>query len=228
MSQDSGSKSKQPQRKGGKSPHSLAATPALKLVVSNLAPSKPPRSTEGFSAKTVHKGNEVYQMVAQNPSHYLKCDLTLEVMGNSCEEHGGGVICHFGNIVDEAFNKFVEWDETLYGNLMIQFHMNIMEKLLLFCGEHDASGLIIYVDDAQAEELGIYENILTYQEQTLSELGEKTAMVIPAHSGAFDKWVDFMEETTRRLHQTLWLEQRFNPAIRAYLKSRQTSQQVLH
>lgn len=191
----------------------------LKLVVSNPALSKPPRSTVGFLAETYSKGQNVYQMIAQDPSHCLECDLTLEVMDRCREAHGNGVICHFGTIDDEAFNEFTEWDEALYGILMVQFQMKIMEELLLFCGDHNASGLVIYADDDQAKLLGIYDSLLVYQEQTLTDLGEKTALIIPAHREAFDKWVDFMEDATQNLQQALWLEQRFNPSVRAYLKS---------
>lgn len=205
------------------------STPKLRLVVSNPVrksptPSKPERSDAAFYAEIQTKSPQVYEMTAQAPSHYLECRLKLEVMGRYCERHGGGVICHFPIIEDEAFNEFVEGDETLYGTLMIQFHMNIMEQLLLFCADHDATGLIIYVDDDQAKELGIYDNLLVHQDQTWTELGEKTVLVIPAHRKAFDQWIDLMQDVNQQLQQDLWLEQRFNPAIRAYLKS----QRVIH
>jgi len=225
MSQDSGSKSKPPQRKGGKSPHSLEATPTLKLVVSNPAPSrkkttspKPPRPTEGFSVELHSKGEHVYQLVAQDPSHYLACDLKLEVIEG--DDYGIGVICHFPDIVDEDFDEFVKGDVILYGNLMGQFHIKIMEALLLFCGDYDASGLVIYVNDDQAKQLGAYGSILVHQEQVIfKNIGEKTAMIFRVDQEIFDKWIDFMEDITHHFHQELWLEQRTNPLIRAYLKS---------
>lgn len=203
------------------------SAPKLTLVISSpaqksTASSKPPRPTVGFFAETYSKGDEVYEMVAQDPSHYLKCVLKLEVMESYCEAHKGGVICHFPTIEDEEFNTFVGGDETLYGILLIQFHMKVMEELLMFCGGYDASRLIIYADDAQAKQLGIYENILVHQDQIiLRDLGEKTVLVIPAHFDIFDKWVDFMEDASQRLQQVLWLEQNFNPLVRAYLKSQQ-------
>jgi len=201
--------------------------PYLKLVVSNPAPVikkkvsllKPHRPTEGFSVKVHDKGGQVYEMAVQDPSHYLECDLKLEVIEKP-DDYGIGVICHFGNIDDDAFNEFVRWDETLYGTLMMQFLMKIMEQLLLFCGDHNASGLVIYVDDDQAKHLGIYESILSHQDQVLlRDIGEKTVLVIPADCKTFDKWVDFMEDTDRQLQQGLWAEQRLNPFVRAYLKS---------
>jgi len=215
--------------------------PLLTLVVSNSAPeqkkAKPslesPRPTEGFSAELHSKGEHayggyVYQMLAQDPSHYLECDLKLEVIAG--DDYGTGVICHFPDIVDEDFYEFVQGDETLYVNLMAQFHIKIMEALLLFCGDYEASGLVIYVNDAQAKELkATYGNICVHQDKVIfRNIGEKTAMVFQTNQKIFDKWIDFMEDIIPYLHQELWLEQRFNPAIRAYLKSQNASQQILH
>jgi hypothetical protein len=76
------------------------------------------------------------------------------------------------------------------------------------------------MDDAQAEGFGILQDFLAYCDETLTENGEQTEMVIPTDREAFDKWYGFMTEMSLKFEQDLWREQRFNPAIRNYLKSR--------
>jgi len=203
------------------------SAPKLTLVVSNPAPAQEDAceeedsSTEGFSIEIHDEGDQVYYMVAKDPSHRLGCVLKLEVIEN-LDDYGIGVVCHFPKISDKAFIKFVSWDDTLYVVLMLQFQMNLMEELLMFCGDHHASGLVVYVDDDQAKLLAIYESLIVHQDQVLlKDLGEKTVLVISSGCEAFDKWIDFMEDTTHGLHQTLWAEQRLNPVVRAYLKAQQ-------
>jgi len=204
------------------------SAPKLTLVVSNPAPAQEDAaeneddaSTEGFSVEIHDEGGQVYYMVAKDPFHRLKCTLKLEVIANP-DDYGIGVICHFPKIADKAFNKFVNWDETLYGNLMVQFQMGLMEELLLFCGDHHASGLVVYVNDDQAKLLSIYESLIVRQDQVLlKDIGEKTVLVISVDCEAFDRWVDFVEDTAHGLHQALWSEQKHNSSVRAYLKAQQ-------
>ncbi len=203
----------------------------LQLVVSNsssqslqVIPSvRNSNTTSAFTAKVRLMGPWLYEMKIQDPTYHLRCDLTLEVEEAHSEYEPGKVICHFPVISDTKLRSFVEEDETLQGMLMIQFQMKILEQLLLFCGEYSVSELIIYTDDAQAEELGIYQDFLTHQDQTLTSKGEKTEMVIPTDSDTFDEWIDFMDEVNLKIGQELWREQRFNPTIRAYLKSQSSS-----
>lgn len=201
----------------------------LKLIVSNAdlraeLPPQPqktitPDSRISFAAEVRLKGSHLYEMMVQDPSHYLNCDLVLEREESYEEYRGGAVICHFPKISDEQLKEFIEEDDTLYEIIMIQFQMKILEQLLLFCANHHASKLIIYTDDAQAEELGIYQDFLIYQDQTCTENGEQMEMIISTDQQTFDAWVDFMKETNLKFQQELWREQRSNPTIRDYLKS---------
>ena len=223
MSQDSDSKSKPPQRKGGKTPHSLAATPTLKLVVSNPAPvqaasdaSQAIPSSARFSVKVRSRGHNLYEIKIQDPFHDLGCDLILEI---EKEEGETAVVCHFPTILNES-NKFLDEDETLYGIIAVQFQMNALEQLFLFCANHNASQLTIYMDDDQAEGFGIYQDFLIHCDETLTENGEKTEMIIPTDQETFNKWRSFMAKTSHGFEQDLWREQGLNPTIRRYLKSR--------
>jgi hypothetical protein len=209
---------------------SKVTRPNLKLVVSNPDPVRTARPQETTGVKNENtpssltvavrvKGPYLYEMLVHDPSHYLKCDLILEVEEALEESEAGSVICHFPTISDEALNDFVEEDETLYGMLMIQFQIQVLEQLLLFCATHYASELVIFADDDQADTLGIYQDFLTYKDQTLTHKGEKTEMVIPADRETFDAWVDFMDEINRKFQQSLWHDQKTNPVIRKYLKN---------
>ena len=221
MSQDSDSKFKPPQGKDSKPFHSLTTAPKLTLVVSNSAPvqetpSQPTPSNVGFSAVVRSIGADIYEMCIQDPFHELACDLILE-MENSMGETV--VVCHFPAILNET-NRFLEEDEDLYGAIMLRFQMKVLEQLFLFCTNHNASQLTIYMDDAEAEGFGVYDDFLSHYDEALTENGEKTEMVIPTDRESFDKWLAFMGEMNLKLEQNLWREQRTNPAIRHYLKSR--------
>jgi len=196
--------------------------PKLKLVVSNpafvqkvSASSKPTLSKAGFSAKVRNIAADVYEMGIRDPFHDLGCDLILDI-----EESRGETVavCHFPAILNEP-NRFLDEDEDLYGAVMLRFQMKVLEQLFMFCAHHNASQLTIYMDDAQAEGFGIYDDFLSHYDETLTENGEKTEMIIPTDRETFDKWLGFMAEANFKFEQELWREQRDNPAIRDYLKS---------
>lgn len=116
-----------------------------------------------FSAEIRVKGPCLYEMALQDPSHYLACDLILEVEKSNQEHEGISVICHFPTLSDKELNDFVEEDEALCDMFMVQFQMKILEQLLLFCATYHASTLVIFADDAQADDLGVYQDFLTYE-----------------------------------------------------------------
>jgi len=197
--------------------------PHLKLVVSNPtliqdAPvsSHPPSSKPTFTTKVQKRGISLYEMNIQDPFHKLECDLILEVERDDGETT---VVCHFPSILNES-HKLLDEDETLYGIIMLQFQMNVLEQLFLFCTTHEASQSTIYMDDDQAEGFGILQDFLIYCDETLTENGEKTEMLIPTDQESFTKWQNFMEKTNLTIEKDLWREQRSNRAIRHYLKSR--------
>lgn len=193
-----------------------SSRPHLKLVVSNPDPmlikGASKLTDSGLMATVCANGPNIYEMALEDPRHPLKCDLLLEIDPQR-------VICHFPLICGEELNTLVEEDETLYGIIMIQFQMKILEQLLLFCSNHDASHLVVYTDDDQAICLDIYEDFLTSKDQVLTPGGEKTKMIIAADMVTFDSWIDYMAEVNLKFRQTLWQDQRFNLAIKRYLKT---------
>jgi hypothetical protein len=196
----------------------------LRLVVSNPSPHPSQKTTitdtsdsSCFCAEIHSRGPNLYEMSIKDSHYSLKCDLILEVEKAIDELASGTVICHFPIINGEQLKEFVEEDETLFGMIMIQFQMKILEQLFLFSANHYASELMIFVDDDQADELGIYRDFLVYEDQTITSQGEKTEMVIPTDRETYDKWVDFMQEVTVKFQKTLWNEQKSNPLIQQYL-----------
>jgi hypothetical protein len=223
MSQDFDSQPSPHQSKNDKPSLSEITTPQLKLVVSNPPPVQelpPPSqsipSNAGFSSEIRNMGPHIYELNIQDPFHDLGCSLILDL-----EKSGGKTkaVCHFPDILNES-NRFLEEDEDLYGIIMVQFQMKVLEQLFMFCANHNAFQLTIYMDGAQAEGFGIYRDFLNHCHKGLTESSEKTEITLPTDGETFNKWLAFMAEMNFQLEQGLWCEQRSNPAIRHYLKSR--------
>ncbi|MBX9805039.1 MAG: hypothetical protein K2Y18_04710 [Alphaproteobacteria bacterium] len=197
----------------------------LKLIVSNTElctntlpqALTPPENLVGFSAEVRVKGPYLYLMSAQDPSHYLSCELVLEVE-ESLDEVAGAVICHFPSIESDQLCNFINDDECLYGMAMIEFQMKILEQLFQFCATHYASKLIIYTDDAQANELEIYRDFLSHEGQAVTAKGSQTEMIISVDPKTIADWVAYKDMVTLKFRQTLWQDQRSNPTIKQYLK----------
>lgn len=172
-----------------------------------------------FASEVLPQGPNLYVIRAQDLSHYLECDLTLEVEDGQDENEPNSVICHFPNIADEDMNRFINYDETLYDILMLEFQMKVLKQLLHFCTTHYASILTIYADDAQADTLKIYRDLLNSTNPTFPQNEERAEIIIKLNQYTMDSWTNFMNQAILEFKQTLWQEQRINPAIRLYLKS---------
>jgi len=224
MSQNSDSQSEPLQKPHDNPSCSKKAASHLKLIISNPDPvqEKTPQSALGNTGFMIGVRNidpSAYEIKIQDPFHDLRCDLLLDIKKRRGKT---AVICYFPDIFDDS-NKFLEEDETLYGTIMVQFQLKILEQLFLFCSTHKAFQLIICMDDASAEGFEIYHHFLTQQSQNLMTDGEQIKMVFPVNAKALDGLRDFMKENTLQFEQGLWREQGSNPAIRHYLKSKERS-----
>ena len=174
------------------------------------------------------KGEEqaCYIMVACDPFHRLDCEIILEVCDDEDvleiyneEMEPLTVICHFPHIIDEELNKFIDGDETLCGMIMVQFQMKILEQLLLFCSNHGASTLLVWVDHTfEGHALEAYQNFAVYEDKIPTMTGTKTQLVIPATLETFDNLMDCMDDINQEFRKMLWEDQSNNSAIREYLK----------
>ncbi|MGV8948238.1 MAG: hypothetical protein ACOH2E_02570 [Candidatus Paracaedibacter sp.] len=187
--------------------------------IEDILPKANKNRRPSFRAEVHGKGANLYVMEAQDLAHFLACELVLEIQESEANREGSReVICHFPKIADAQFRKFVWEDDTLYEILMGGFQMKIMEQLLAFCATRHAANLVIFADDDQASELGIYRDFLSHINPTVVSKGEGSEMTIPADQKTFDVWLEFMEVVTIKFRQTLWRDQKTNPAIQHYLK----------
>lgn len=171
-----------------------------------------------FSSCVHFQGPGLYTMTVDDPSHYLSCELTLEVESSLEGQGENVVICHFPKIEEKQLNTFVMEDDSLFVILLIEYQMKILKELFLFCATHYAKTLVIYCDDSQAEDLDIYREFLSYI--GMITLGTETAsvMTIPSDKQTCQAYTEFMYEVCLKFRQELWQEQRKNPAIQQYLK----------
>ena len=202
--------------------------PHLKLVVSNPPPvenknpSQTINSNTGFTAEIQEKDHPYYTLVARDPFHRLGCEIVLEIHDHESEEEWepGSVLCHFPNIPGKELNEFVEEDDTLYGMIMVQFQLKLLEQLLLFASNQHALNLLVQVDSgAEGHALEVYRSLVTHEDKIPTKTGKKIQMLIPATAESFDKLIDLIDHINRDFRQMLWEDQRNNPAIRDYLKS---------
>jgi hypothetical protein len=201
----------------------------LKLIVSQTnkptdlktfcRDSKKTLSTEQFSANIHPNGPFLYTMTVQDPSHFLACELVLEVEAKQKYTELNTVICHLPSIQEDDLSNLVEDDETLFCVIMIQFQMKILGQLLLFCINQKAAELKIYADDTYAGNLGIYHEFLSYGDPKDADSTDYLEIVVPINQQTYTEWIDFMNQICLKLRQSLWQNQKKNFAIKKYLKS---------
>lgn len=203
------------------------ATSHLRLVVSNPPPAEEENMllegnpNEGFKAEIRKKGDNLYTLFARDAAHCLKCRFDLEMQEDAEDLEPMSVVCHFPDMPAEVLFAMIEEDETLLGMILIQFQVKVLEKLLLFCSEQCASYLFVHTSHVPEEDhaLGIYSNLAAYEGLVPTATGNKVQIAIPTTMEPYDKLVDLMDKLNREFRQTLWREQRTNPAIRRYLKA---------
>jgi hypothetical protein len=199
----------------------------LKLVVVNPPPiqkksfSQTRDPNTGFAAEIRKTGDaRRYILMACDPFHFLDCEIGLEIHDD--EDEGlepRTVTCHFPNILDEDLNEFVEEDETLYAMILMLFQLKVLEQILLFCSDHDASSLLINTDStSEGHALEIYRDLTIYEDKIPTLMGTRAQLVIPTALETFDKLLDLMDNVNQDFRKTLWENQSTNPAIREYLK----------
>ena len=202
--------------------------PYLKLVVSNPPSAEnknPPQtinSNTGFTSEIREKQPPHYTLVASDPFHRLDCEIALEIHDHENEEEWEprSVVCHFPHILGKELNEFIEGDETLYGMIMVQFQLKLLEQLLLFASNQDALNLLVQVDNgSEGHALEVYRSLVTHEDKIPIKTGEKIQMLIPATVESFDKLIDLVDHINRDFRQMLWEDQRNNPVIRDYLTS---------
>lgn len=194
----------------------------LKLVVSNsVSPLKSSlsyikNSNTGFTSEVRMKSPSLYSLIAHENFHYLSCELILELEAD--ESDTLSVTCDFPYIDSDVLNHFVSEDEELLEMILIQFQMKILKQLLSFCISYKATNLIICINEDEIETLGIYQEIISYVDKIPGKQGILSELVIQTNKKTFNHWNNFMNDVNKNFRQTLWKDQKENPAIREYLK----------
>jgi hypothetical protein len=119
----------------------------------------------------------------------------------------------------EGLTELIQEDETLFDMALIQFHLQVLKNLLLFCNAHNVGMLLIQVDGICENLLSTYENFISSQEAILINRGMWVQMGIIVNAKTVHGCCEFIKETTKEFRQTLWQEKSSNPAIRNYLLS---------
>lgn len=171
-----------------------------------------------FTAKTCLRDSHFYTMTARDLSHFLSCELALEIRESEDESEFGDVICRFPVLQDEYLEAFVWEDTTLMALILVQFHMKILEQLLVFCANHNALKLVIHVDPLEGAPLEAYKEFAVHTDQIITHKGRMTALVIPTDKATYDKLIDHIDQIITDCREMLWEDQHNNPIIQQYLK----------
>ena len=168
-----------------------------------------------FGAKAQLMGLSSYTMVARDISHYLSCALTLEIQASDDESEFGNVICHFPVIQEEYLAALVWEDELLVNIIMIQFYLKILERLFVFCTNHNALKLIVHANAREAKKLVIYEKFAVKTEEIISHHGRTATLVIPTNTETQDKLLDDMAQIVDAFREIL---EEDDPVVQQYAK----------
>lgn len=206
----------------------------LKLVINNtqrcneafqnaeikVAP-LPPR--DSFQTHFQQIANNLYRLSAHDFNHDLVCEMNVEMRESyvPSEEEGGYLVpivfCTLPNIDLHRFKEKVWEDEYLEGSIMVEFQLKILEQLLLFCEEKEASYLILTINDINDDYREIYRPFALSEEEVVTAEGRQTEMTISTDVETYDEVVVFMDGFGSDFRQTLWHDQKANPIFREYL-----------
>lgn len=182
---------------------------------------------DAFQTHFQQIAHNLYKFSAHDFNHELVCEMNMEIKEGyvPSEEEGAEegrylvpvVFCNLPNIDSYRFNEKVWGDEYLQGSIMVEFQLKILEQLLLFCEEKEASHLILTINDINDDYLEIYRPFALSEEEVMTTEGGQTEMTISTDVETYDEVIDFMDGFGSDFRQTLWHDQKANPIFREYL-----------
>ena len=169
----------------------------------------------------------LYKVVTEDPSHFLRDELILEVQERQRDLEASPLkeaICHFGKMDDSSLRTLISDNPTLYKIIMQTFYMKILDHVLSFCRDQDISTLVIFSDDPEwtipeGNVLEIYLELVHPLIHLFPLKEEKDKIIISLNSKIMEMWCTLRDTTNLKFQQTLWREQKTNPLIRRYLLS---------
>lgn len=185
-------------------------------------------SQESFLFNIHEISQNLYKMRFHDLSHQLYCEITVELKsslmyGDEPYEEDGTlevvIAGDFPAISLQGLNQIIHGNEYLQGMILIKFQLKILEQLLLFAENKDASYLFLNFNEANLDYVEIYQRFIISQESILLARGEQIEIVMPTDVGTYDELIEFMDELEQDFQQSLWRDQKSDPIIRKYLKS---------
>jgi len=182
-------------------------------------------NTPGFFCDFKEISHKLFSFYAQDASHGLVNSFSLKIQDNSNPTLASGepstpvLVCDFPTTDGSQLSKIVLGDEYLEAILMFQFHLKVLEALFLFGMDKGTESLILTVDRDYTDWIHAYSDFIVSKGQVMTKKGMQTQLTISTDMQTYDALIELMEIMDDGFRQSLWREQRDNPAIRLYLKS---------
>ena len=174
------------------------------------------RLNEGFMVEVTaceELGN--YFVRARDSSKHLECELLLTT---GIDRSDRAASCYFPTILDDKMFTVASGNQMLCDALLTQFHIKIIEQLLLFCGTHNAKALVVF-SDQQSLPFPVEEAFIREAKIVATQDGAKLMLVMPIGKKILKEWIKFMDRVNENIMRALWKSQRSSPTIKQYLKS---------
>lgn len=193
---------------------SRSQKPLLKLVTSNPNFARVTSSSTSFVSTICRKNIQpLYTMRAHDPLNDLACKLTLEIENDSGYI---SVTCKFPSIF---YKKLINREDENHVHIILpKFQIKIMRRLLLFAISHNATDLLVQINEECQYAFTIYQAIAAYEDKVPTIDGKLTQMTIRPNTHTWNQWAAIMDKIARKSHQTLWAHHHDSPIIRKYLK----------
>lgn len=170
-----------------------------------------------FTANVRLVSPSLYTLAAQDLCNYLACEISLEIQEGQDETEFGIVTCHFPIIQEDYLEAFLWGEELLVDMVSAQFHLKVLEQILRFCANHNATRLIICVSSSQSSALQFYRPIIAHTETLACHARKDTLLTIHPDRATYEKLILNMHDLGREFQDMLEEEKLNNPIIQQYL-----------
>jgi hypothetical protein len=184
-------------------------------------------SRECFLVNFLPFAPNLYTFCAFDSNHGLASEMNVEIkegytyvegkQGETDKYLSSMAFCNFPVIDTRQLTEKVCGDKFLQSSIMLQFHLKILEQLILFCKQKDANKLVLTLDEVIYDDLEIYRHFASAERQVATPRGEQTEIVISSDVDIYDELIDIMDEFDSYFRKGLWRYQKFNPLFRKYL-----------
>lgn len=175
-----------------------------------------------FAADIHMVGPSFYTLAARDLSHYLACDIPLEIQEGQDESEFGSVTCHLPIIEEQYLEALVWGDEMLVDMVAAQFYLKVLERLLNFCANHNATRLVIDLPSSKSPATQFYKPFVAPEESPGYGSRDATLIIHPDRA-TYEKLVLHVADLSQEFQGLLEEEKWDNPMVQQYLKLRSFS-----